>query len=89
MRRFLFLLSFLWYLVAITSAFADIILLDGVVKSIDAKKRTITVKSGSEERTLDVSSKAKIVIEKKRQDSIHWRRVKMSHCHITTNLKSS
>lgn len=41
---------------------ADIITIEGTVKSVDAKKRTITVETGTKERTLDVSSKAKISI---------------------------
>jgi len=45
-----------------SSARADIITIEGVVESVDIEKRTITVKSGAKERTLDVSSKAKIKI---------------------------
>ena len=46
-----------------SSIHAEIITIDGTVKSVDAKKRTITVESGAKERTLDVSSKAKVSID--------------------------
>jgi len=42
--------------------YAEIITIEGVVKSVDAKKRTITVESGAKEQTLDVSSKTKISV---------------------------
>jgi len=42
---------------------ADIITIEGVVKSVDVKKRTITVETGSKERTLDVSGKVNISID--------------------------
>src|SRR5580692_9588197 len=44
---------------------ADVVTIDGTVKSVEAKKRTITVESGSKTLTLDVSSKAKISVEGK------------------------
>ncbi len=47
------------------SARADVITIDGTVKSVDAKKRTITVETGSKTLTLDVSSKAKISVDGK------------------------
>ena len=37
--------------------------IDGTVKSVDAKKRTITVETGTKEMTLDVGSKARISID--------------------------
>lgn len=45
-----------------TPVYAEIISIEGVVKSVDVKKRTITVGTGSKELTLDVGSKAKIQI---------------------------
>lgn len=45
--------------------YADIITIDGIVKSVDVEKRTIRIESGAKERTFDVSSKAKIVIGEK------------------------
>jgi hypothetical protein len=42
---------------------AEIITIDGTVKSVDATKRTITVETGTKEMTLDVGSKAKISID--------------------------
>jgi len=60
-RSFLLLLS----LFHSVNAFADIITIDGVVKSVDVEKRTITIESGAKERTLDVSSKAKITLDGK------------------------
>ncbi len=44
---------------------ADVITIDGMVKSVDAKKRTISVETGSKSLTLDVSSKAKISVDGK------------------------
>lgn len=44
------------------SVYADIITIDGTVKSVDVGKLTITLESGAKERTFDVSSKAKIKI---------------------------
>lgn len=48
-------------------AWADIITIDGTVKSVDAKKRTITVETGAKQRTLDVSRKVKISIEEREE----------------------
>jgi hypothetical protein len=45
------------------TAHAEIITIDGTVKSVDAKKRTITVESGTKTRSFDVSSKAKVSID--------------------------
>jgi len=42
---------------------AHIITIDGRVKTVDVAKRTITIESGAKERTLDVSSKAKIIVD--------------------------
>jgi hypothetical protein len=47
------------------SAHADVVTIDGKVKAVDAKKRTLTVESDSKTQTLDVSSKAKIRIDDK------------------------
>lgn len=65
MRRFIPVLIVLSCMVMTVSVYADLIIIDGVVKSVDAEKRTITVASGAKERTLDVSSKAKISINGK------------------------
>ena len=44
---------------------AEIITIDGTVKSVDAKKRTITVESDTKTRSFDISSKAKVRISGK------------------------
>jgi hypothetical protein len=46
-------------------AHAEVVTIDGTIKSVDAKKRTITVETGTKTLTLDVSSKAKISVEGK------------------------
>lgn len=43
----------------------EVVTLDGTVKAVDAKKRTISVETGSKTLTLDVSSKAKVTSEGK------------------------
>jgi hypothetical protein len=50
-------------LLGTVSVRAEVITVDGTVKSVDAKKRTITVETVSKTVTLDVSSKAKISID--------------------------
>lgn len=53
--------AFLVWCMAITApVYAEIISIDGTVKSIDAPKRTITIETSTKEMTLDVGSKAKI-----------------------------
>jgi hypothetical protein len=47
------------------ATYADVVTIDGTVKAVDAKTRTITVETGSKTLTLDVSSKAKISVEGK------------------------
>ncbi len=66
MRTIIVLGIGLW-LVAVNSAVirAEVVTIDGTVKSVDAKKRTITVETGSKTLTLDVSSKAKISVDAK------------------------
>ncbi len=49
----------------ISDARAEVITIDGTIKSVDANKRTITVETDGEAKTLDVSSKAKISTEGK------------------------
>lgn len=44
---------------------AEIISIDGTLKSIDAEKRTLTIQSGVKARDFDVSSKAKVTINGK------------------------
>ncbi len=46
-------------------AHAEVVTIEGTVKSVDAKKRTITVETGSKTLTLDISSKAKISVDDK------------------------
>jgi hypothetical protein len=67
MRLVLLSASILVPLVAISTpaAQAEVVTIDGTIKSVDAQKRTITVESGSKTLTLDVSSKAKINVEGK------------------------
>lgn len=67
--------------------YADIIAIDGVVKSVDVEKRTITIESGAKKRTLDVSSKAKIVIGEKDGSLESLAMDRRSHSIITTNWK--
>src|SRR5580704_3255754 len=52
-------------ILVMNSARAEVITIDGTIKSVDAKKRTITVKTGSKTLTLDVSGKTKIRVEGK------------------------
>lgn len=47
------------------SSQAAVVTIEGTIKAVDAAKRTITVETGAEVKTLDVSSKAKIAIEGK------------------------
>ncbi len=51
--------------ISTTPAHAEVVTIDGRVKSVDAKKRTITVETGSKTLTLDVSSKAKVSVDGK------------------------
>jgi WD40 repeat protein len=62
--------SFLGFVFIVTGSgtdaiYADVATIEGTVKSVDAKKRTIEVETGSKTLTLDVSSKAKINVEGK------------------------
>src|SRR4051812_11854056 len=45
-----------------TTVHAEVINLEGTIKSVDAKRRTITLDTGSKTLTLDVSSKAKVSV---------------------------
>ncbi len=47
------------------TAQAEVITIEGTIKSVDAKNRTITVETSDGDKTLDVSSKAKISVEGK------------------------
>jgi len=47
------------------SAHAEVITIEGAVKSVDAATRTITVDANGEEKTLDVSRKAKVSVSGK------------------------
>jgi len=60
----LFVFGILFFFLA-ASAHAEVITIDSTIKSVDANKRTITVETEGEEKTLDVSSKAKVAIEGK------------------------
>ncbi len=60
----LFVFGILIFFLAATAQ-AEVITIDGTIKSVDAAKRTITVETEGEEKTLDVSSKAKISVEGK------------------------
>jgi hypothetical protein len=53
------------FLLCATAAHAEVVTIDGTIKSVDAKKRTITVETGSKTLTFDVSSKAKISVDDK------------------------
>jgi len=53
----------IFLLMSSSAIHADIITIEGVVKSVDAKKRTITVETGAKERTLDVSSKTMVSVD--------------------------
>jgi hypothetical protein len=44
-------------------AHAEVVTIEGTIKSVDARKRTITVETGSKTLTLDVSSKAKVLLD--------------------------
>lgn len=50
-------------LLMMPSVQAEILSIDGTLKSVDSKKRTITVETGTKELILDVGSKAKITAE--------------------------
>jgi len=50
-------------LLMMPSVQAEILSIDGTLKSVDAKKRTITVETGTKEMVLDVGSKAKITAD--------------------------
>ena len=60
----LFVFGILFFFLA-ASAHAEVITIEGTIKSVDTAKRTITVETEGEEKTLDVSSKAKISVEGK------------------------
>ena len=47
------------------SLHAEVITIDGTIKSVDAAKRTITVETEGEAKTFDVSSKVKVSVEGK------------------------
>jgi|GEM_PF-1304244 len=55
----LFVFGILFFFLA-ASAHAEVITIEGTIKSVDAAKRTITVETSDGAKTLDVSSKAKI-----------------------------
>jgi len=63
MQRVIFFSVVLWCVLLLGAAHAEVITIEGTVKSVDAAKRTITVETEGEEKTLDVSSKAKISVE--------------------------
>src|SRR5580698_6739863 len=67
MRFVLLSASILVPLIAISTrpAQAEVVTIDGTIKSVDPKKRTITVETGTKTLTLDVSSKAKISVDRK------------------------
>jgi hypothetical protein len=49
--------------IASSAAHAEVVTIEGTIKSVDAKKRTITLQTESKTLTLDVSSNAKISVE--------------------------
>ncbi len=67
MRPLVVLAGILSALLAITASTANaaVVTIEGTIKSVDAKKRTITVEVDSKAQTLDVSSKAKISVDEK------------------------
>jgi len=60
----LFVFGILIFFLAAT-AHAEVITIEGTIKSVDTAKRTITVETEGEEKTLDVSSKVKVSVEGK------------------------
>ncbi len=60
MQRVIVPFVVLWCVLLLGVAQGEVITIAGTIKSVDANKRTITVETGGEEKTLDVSSKAKI-----------------------------
>lgn len=64
-RIFLFSICTLLVVIVISSTQAEIITIDGVVKSINEKERTLSVEIDDVNKEFEVSSKAKIVIDGK------------------------
>jgi hypothetical protein len=69
-RRFSLTVCFL--VLGSTIADAAVVNIEGTIKSVDAAKRTITVETGKEAKTFDVSSKAKVTLngEESKLDSL-------------------
>lgn len=55
----------LFLLVADARLHAEVLTINGTIKSVDSKSRNITVEANGETKSFDVSSKAKILIEGK------------------------
>jgi hypothetical protein len=53
------------FLFVTSAVHAEVVTIDGTIRSVDTKKRTITVETGSKTLTLDMTSKAKISVEGK------------------------
>ncbi len=65
MQRVIVPFVVLWCVLLLGVAHAEVITIDGTIRSVDGKNRTITVETGTEIKTFDVSSKAKISVEGK------------------------
>jgi uncharacterized protein (TIGR03067 family) len=64
-QQFLRSVPIILLVLSTASAHAEVVTIDGTIKAVDAKKRTITVESDSKTQSLDVSSKAKITVDGK------------------------
>jgi len=65
MQRVIVPFVVLWCVLLLGVTHAEVITIDGTIKSVDAAKRTITVETEGKEKMLDVSSKVKISVEGK------------------------
>jgi len=65
MQRVIVPFVVLWCVLLLGVTHAEVITIDGTIKSVDANKRTITVETSDGAKTLDVSSKVKVSVEGK------------------------